>query len=101
MITTMLLVIFALGVTYVAMTPGALRSLAIWLGMISPDKGIGERLMHICLICLQEAGDHSWQCHDINCEQARHWPPLCCPGCPCESFEEAHRVNADTRPRAS
>ena len=36
--------------------------------------------MHICTVCLRLAEDH----------EEKHWPPPCCPGCDCGSFELAH-----------
>lgn len=45
-------------------------------------------MKHICEVCSQPGHDHTEQCaRDHAC---LHWPPLCCPGCPCRSFEDAH-----------
>jgi hypothetical protein len=43
---------------------------------------------HPCGVCFLDFAVHPEQCEVIEGE--RHWPPLCCPGCPCGSFEEAH-----------
>lgn len=44
--------------------------------------------MHVC-IC----GRYDWE-HDEVCYYGdgdhRHYPALCCPECPCDSFKEAH-----------
>ena len=54
---------------------------------------------HICTVCFQSMFHHPEECGAEACwvkdktgrEQAlRHWPALCCPGCGCGSFEEAH-----------
>lgn len=44
--------------------------------------------MHWCTVCGRAAPDHAESCQGA-CE-FDHFPPLCCPGCHCESFEEAH-----------
>lgn len=46
-------------------------------------------MTHVC-ICGTESIYHSDQCHAGGCEAAWHWPPLCCPDCPCHSYQEAH-----------
>lgn len=43
---------------------------------------------HICEVCNLPAGEHTEDCIIVGCNG--HWPPLCCPGCPCESFEDVH-----------
>lgn len=42
---------------------------------------------HTCTVCFQ-----SFEKHGESCEycEAKHWPPLCCAGCDCGSFEQAH-----------
>lgn len=52
--------------------------------MIEPQSFPGE---HYCTVCAQPMTRHHAWC-DV-CE-VNHWPPLCCPGCGCLSFEEAH-----------
>lgn len=41
---------------------------------------------HICEACFQPSHQHDSRC---GCGK-RHWPPLCCPKCPCGSYDEAH-----------
>lgn len=45
--------------------------------------------VHFCTVCINRASDHPEDCTDRRCGQ-RHWPALCCPGCECRSFEDAH-----------
>jgi hypothetical protein len=44
---------------------------------------------HFCDVCTIDA-----YLHDENCEvggtKHMHWPPLCCLGCSCGSFEDEH-----------
>ncbi len=42
---------------------------------------------HECTVCLVPFTFHNEDCDHCN---GSHWPPLCCPGCRCESFERAH-----------
>lgn len=46
-------------------------------------------MKHVCGVCFTLSVDHEEDCgtQEDRCE---HWPPLCCPGCDCGSFEEAH-----------
>lgn len=46
----------------------------------------GEEV-HICEVCLSPSIEHSQSC---PCGCATFLSPLCCPGCPCGSYEEAH-----------
>lgn len=41
---------------------------------------------HICTVCFLPVEQHDSEC-DLGCH---HFPPLCCQGCGCGSFEEAH-----------
>ncbi len=43
---------------------------------------------HICTECFSFASQHEEACEVDGCEG--HWPPLCCRGCDCRSFEDAH-----------
>ena len=53
-------------------------------------------MTHICGICFQDSAEHDSRCYEQGCEGDTHWPALCCPGCPCRSYEEAHaRPNSD------
>lgn len=57
---------------------------------------------HECTVCLQPMGQHEMRCeygevygperHNSNLGWPfhNHFPPLCCPGCGCGSFEESH-----------
>ena len=45
--------------------------------------------MHLCDVCCASSDAHSQHCDSELCEDW-HWPPLCCPGCLCGSYEEAH-----------
>ena len=45
--------------------------------------------MHWCEVCGFPANKHDERCW-VGGEEHRHWPALCCPGCGCLSFEEAH-----------
>jgi hypothetical protein len=42
---------------------------------------------HICEICFRSSDEHPTECGNGN--GCSHWPPLCCEGCSCRSFEEA------------
>ena len=45
---------------------------------------------HICEEC-----SRSMFAHDEECDcGGRHDPPLCCPGCPCNSYHDAHAAEA-------
>lgn len=51
--------------------------------------------MHSCGVCFMDSDVHLEECdgtpdQPLNVHQ--HWPALCCPGCRCESFEQAHPV---------
>lgn len=50
--------------------------------------------MHICGVCFQDSADHDVYCYEEDCEEETHWPPLCCPDCPCRSYDEAHKKQA-------
>lgn len=51
--------------------------------------------IHLCTVCLGDCNEHSERCDAAECpDGARHWPPLCCPGCDCRSYEEEHEVEA-------
>ncbi len=55
-----------------------------------PDRtgrGVSFR-EHICTVCFEVVSEHDEECSVEGCQG--HWPPLCCPECGCESFEEAH-----------
>lgn len=47
---------------------------------------------HICTGCFQPSERHEARCEDEahGDQVVRHWPPLCCPGCDCHSYERAH-----------
>lgn len=52
--------------------------------------------MHICTTCGAEDNHHHAACYEPGCvdedgRPAQHFPPLCCPGCGCMSYEIAHR----------
>lgn len=44
-------------------------------------------MMHICDQCYQPANEHDEEC---PCGCGAFLMPLCCPGCGCRSFEDAH-----------
>lgn len=44
--------------------------------------------MHWCTACGDVMEDHPTRCYEGDYHQ--HFPALCCPGCDCGSFEEAH-----------
>jgi hypothetical protein len=44
---------------------------------------------HLCEWCFQPVSSHDEICGEPD-PDCRHFPPLCCPGCPCGSFREAH-----------
>lgn len=46
--------------------------------------------MHLCGVCWTDSLTHPEECYEPGCEDWAHWPPLCCRGCLCGSFEEAH-----------
>lgn len=52
---------------------------------------------HICLVCGRDGHVHDERC---DCG-SRHWPPVCCPGCPCWSFADAHKDIAIHEPDTS
>ncbi len=46
---------------------------------------------HICTVCFQPVGAHEEDEDFMDCGcEVRHFPPLCCPGCDCQSYELAH-----------
>lgn len=47
---------------------------------------------HECGVCVLRTTEHEGRCDDPLCEPENIWhlPPLCCPGCMCLSYEEAH-----------
>ena len=46
---------------------------------------------HYCEVCFTSMFDHPERCFGWGDEEPHyHMTPLCCPGCPCGSFEEAH-----------
>lgn len=47
---------------------------------------------HICTVCSQQGDDHTDDCPG-DCG-LRYWPPLCCKGCDCGSYEQAHTAPA-------
>ena len=47
---------------------------------------MSEITLHICTVCYMASRRHSERC---DCG-VNHWPPLCCPGCDCHSYENAH-----------
>lgn len=44
---------------------------------------------HTCERCFRGAQSHPEDCGTQE-ERCSHFPALCCPGCPCGSFEAAH-----------
>lgn len=46
-----------------------------------------DDVRHACSVCGADSVEHPSRSY--NCGE-RHWPSLCCPGCGCLSFEEAH-----------
>lgn len=46
--------------------------------------------MHLCGVCSVDSSRHPSSCYEEDCEVIKHWPVLCCPGCLCLSYEEAH-----------
>lgn len=50
---------------------------------------------HVC-ICGQMDYDHREQCYYGEDDGHSHYPSLCCPECPCLSFEEAHPEEVGT-----
>lgn len=51
--------------------------------------------MHICIECGDSVEAHDEMCR-VGC---RHFPALCCPGCPCLSFYEAHPIEVAEEPQ--
>lgn len=45
---------------------------------------------HECMECYRYVHEHEPRCFEPDGEAHEHHPPLCCLGCPCESYEEAH-----------
>jgi hypothetical protein len=43
--------------------------------------------IHLCTVCGKSGEDHGERC---GCCDELFWPPLCCPGCDCGAFEDAH-----------
>lgn len=56
---------------------------------MSPARFPGE---HECGVCYGYVHEHQEQCFEGEPwhEYHHHIPPLCCQGCGCGSFEEAH-----------
>lgn len=52
---------------------------------------------HRCTHCRQSFLEHPNECQDPVCIERGivHFPPLCCPGCGCQSHEEAHAAPVD------
>lgn len=46
--------------------------------------------IHYCENCSRPSEEHSQYCHEMYCDAKVHYPPLCCPECPCGSYAEAH-----------
>lgn len=59
-------------------------------GIVSPRDEI-----HRCTVCGSSSRRHPEQC-DCGCGEF-FWPALCCEGCGCGSFEEAHRARDEMR----
>lgn len=51
------------------------------------DSLVVNRVEHICTVCLQPVEAHPSACDACD---GTHWPPLCCEGCDCGSFEATH-----------
>lgn len=51
-------------------------------------------MTHLCTVCFQPLEHHPETC-ELEC---RHFPPLCCRGCQCRSFEEAHPTVEEPQP---
>ena len=49
---------------------------------------------HYCSVCSRSAGQHSEDC-PCGCGES-FLMPLCCPGCDCGSFEDAHAELLDS-----
>lgn len=49
--------------------------------------------MHVCTECGLTVEEHSEVC-ECGCG-SRFFPALCCEGCDCRSFEDAHLVEVD------
>lgn len=52
---------------------------------------------HYCDQCGTADNEHMDRCyHESHKDEpggfVNHWPPLCCPGCGCQSFEEEHNL---------
>ena len=43
--------------------------------------------VHVCTVCFADSANHDSEC---PCGCASYLSPLCCPGCDCRSYEEAH-----------
>ncbi len=50
---------------------------------------------HICTVCFRPVEDHDSKC---DCGIV-HFPPLCCAGCECGSFEDAHKGETESEVR--
>lgn len=48
-------------------------------------------MAHVCMVCFDLSETHPERCPAGD----NHHSPLCCPGCWCQSFEEAHPVLGD------
>lgn len=51
---------------------------------------------HMCTTCAQRADTHPEACGVAN--DCYHYPALCCPGCDCRAFEEAHPMPVAVHP---
>lgn len=47
-------------------------------------------MIHVCEVCGHSSTSHDARCNVDGCNPGSHFPPLCCPECPCRSFVEAH-----------
>lgn len=54
-----------------------------------------EPQQHLCTVCYRPAAQHSSAC-DCGCGATFGPLPLCCEGCMCESFEDAHNNTEET-----
>lgn len=49
-------------------------------------------MSHVCTVCFSLAENHPEEGCDCG---VSHFPALCCPGCDCGSYEEAHITTAE------
>ena len=47
-----------------------------------------KRTSHVCTACFRDMTEHDELC---SCGCGRFFPALCCPGCACHSYEDAHQ----------